>query len=349
MAGERHFDAIVSGQSRSLHARLCRPLLALASVPYGWVAARRRRAYRTGRKRSYPAGVPVISVGNITAGGTGKTPLVAYLVRHMAESDRSPAILTRGYKAVAGRSDEAELLKRLTGVTVVVNPDRVAGAQSAVAAGADVLVMDDGFQHMRLRRDLDIVTIDATRPFGYGAVLPRGLLREPVDALSDANVIVITRCDQVDTATLESLRRRLAALAPGAAVAESVMAPIALRGFDGRERPVDSLAGAKVWAFCGVGNPESFYGTLEALGARLVGRSRFDDHYAYQDRDIARLIDRARSADAVPMTTAKDAVRLDGLAGAKEIRWLQIEVRLRSGEAALHDRLDKVLRAATVD
>jgi len=230
----------------------------------------------------------------------------------------------------------------------VVNPDRVAGARSAVAAGADVLVMDDGFQHMRLRRDLDIVTIDATCPFGYGAVLPRGLLREPIEALDDADAIVLTRCDQVDEAALAAVRQRLATLAPRAVVAESVMAPMALRGFDGSEAPPGSLAGEAVWAFCGVGNPEAFYATLETLGARLVGRSSFNDHHAYDDRDIARLIDSARAAGAALITTAKDAVRLEGFAEAKTkgIRRLQIELRLRCGEAALFGRLDEAVRAA---
>ncbi|MCY2924491.1 MAG: tetraacyldisaccharide 4'-kinase, partial [Planctomycetota bacterium] len=131
-------------------------------APYAGAVRLRRWAYRKGLLHSHKAGVPVVCVGNLTAGGTGKTPMVAWVVKHLREQGRRPAILTRGYKAHRGISDEAELLKAVTGADVVVQADRVAGAAGAIAAGADVCVMDDGYQHLRLRRDFSIVLLDAT-------------------------------------------------------------------------------------------------------------------------------------------------------------------------------------------
>lgn len=338
---ERCWHDTISGGQTCLGARLGRAALRAASWPYAAATGMRRWCYRRGWKGSYSAGAGVISVGNITTGGTGKTPLAVWVARRLGEDGRRPAILTRGYKAVEGVSDEAEMLKRLTGVPVIVNPDRLAGAKAAVGQGADVLIMDDGFQHLRLRRDLDIIVIDATCPFGYDAVLPRGLLREPAGALKDADVIVITRCDQADRQALSAIHGRLAALAPDAVLAESVMAPTALCGFDGGQEDPACLAGESVWAFCGLGNPEGFYRTLAGLGAPLAGRTSFNDHHSYSTRDVRRLHERASSALLV--TTAKDAVKLAGVGGAADIRWLEVELAFRSGE---HDVARLVSAAA---
>jgi len=338
---ERYWHAVVSGGRNCLGARLLRPVLRACSWPYGWAAAGRRRLYRWGWKRSFAAEVPVISVGNVTVGGTGKTPLVAWVVGQLAEAGRTPAILTRGYKAVGGASDEAEMLTRATGAAVIVNADRVAGAAEAVAGGADVLVMDDGFQHVRLRREMDIVTLDATCPFGYGRVLPRGTLREPLRALRVADAIVITRCDQVAPEALEAIRRRVAALAGGAMVAESVMQPTRVCAFDGPAEAVESLAGRMGWAFCGLANPEGFYRTLTDTGLRLAGRTSFNDHHAYTAEDVAAVRGHARSAGAsLLVTTAKDAVKLAALGGPlDEVRWLEIAVAFSAGGEALREAI----------
>ncbi|RLG28969.1 tetraacyldisaccharide 4'-kinase, partial [Methanosarcinales archaeon] len=170
---------IMSGRRRGVGAAALRAAAAVASCPYAAAMRLRRWAYRKGVLSSRSARAGVICVGNITTGGTGKTPMVAWVVDRLAQAGKTPAILTRGYRSAEGGSDEAALLKRLTGAAVVVNPDRAAGAKQALAGGADVLVMDDGFQHLRLRRDLDVVLIDATNPFGFGRCLPRGMLREP--------------------------------------------------------------------------------------------------------------------------------------------------------------------------
>ena len=184
---------IMSGRRRGAVPALLRGAGWVLSKPYAGLLWLRRRLYRLGLLGAYKPAVPVISIGNITTGGTGKTPMVVWVVRWLKSAGLQPAILTRGYKAVDGRADEAEMLWQATGVPVVAEADRVDAARSAVAGGAEVLVLDDGFQHLRLRRDLDIVLIDATNPFGFGHCLPRGLLREPVSALGDADAVDLRR------------------------------------------------------------------------------------------------------------------------------------------------------------
>ncbi|MBI4878532.1 MAG: tetraacyldisaccharide 4'-kinase, partial [Planctomycetes bacterium] len=168
-------------------------LAALASLPYGLAVRLRNRAYDAGLLRARCAAAVVVSVGNLSVGGTGKTPLVAMLARAARAAGRTPAILLRGYRRGARRaaeSDEAALHARLAqGVLVVADPDRVRGAERALAAGADLLILDDGFQHRRLKRDLDLVLADARDPFAGGRLLPRGLLREPLSSLARAHAL----------------------------------------------------------------------------------------------------------------------------------------------------------------
>jgi tetraacyldisaccharide 4'-kinase len=168
----------------------------------------RNRLFDWGWKRTHQADVPVVSVGNITTGGTGKTPLVAFLANWFQDQGQKPAILSRGYRAVDGGPNDEKLVLDLLcpGIMHLQNPDRVASARHAVTAQqVQVLVLDDGFQHRRLARDLDLVLIDATCPWGYGAVLPRGLLREPRSGMKRADLAIITRADQVS----EADRRRI--------------------------------------------------------------------------------------------------------------------------------------------
>jgi len=272
---------ILSGRRSGAAAAAVRALTWAASKPYGWLMRLRRWAYRAGLLPARSARAPVICVGNLTTGGTGKTPMAAWIVERLKEHGRRPAILLRGYKAAAGRSDEAELLRRTVGAAVIVNADRVAAAEAACADGADVLIMDDGLQHLRLRRDLDVVLIDATNPFGFGHCLPRGLLREPLSALRDVRALVVTRSDQIEPEALADLRLRLARAAPKAIVCTAVHEPVGIIDAAGRRLPVSDLAGAEVCAFCGIANPEAFFATLDGAGARVLAKLAFDDHVAY--------------------------------------------------------------------
>lgn len=339
----------MSGRRCGAVASCLRGATWLASKPYGLVMRVRRWGYRRGVLGSHDSPVPVISVGNITAGGTGKTPMVAWIVRHLSESGCKPAIVTRGYRAekadpdAAPKSDEAELLAELTGAAVIVEPDRVAGARRAADGGADVVVLDDGFQHRRLRRQLDIVLIDAVEPLGFGHCLPRGLLREPSAALAEADAIVITHADEVSPERLAELRGRLTALCgPGVVMAEAAHKPVAAIDQAGLSHPPTDLAGRKVFAFCGLGSPEHFFASLAGLGADVVGTAELADHAAYCDEDMAGLAEAASRCGAeIMVTTQKDHVRLEGIARGEGTRiWqLAIEIDVTSGRDELLARI----------
>ncbi len=262
------------------------------------------------------AGIPVICIGNITVGGTGKTPMVGWVVEVLKKAGKHPAILTRGYGG-----DEPKLLARF-GVPVVAEPDRVKGAAIAKEKGADVLVMDDGFQHRRLARDLDLVLVDATDPWGDGHLLPWGKLREPREALGRAGAVVITRSDQVQPGALRVLREEIGRLAPKALLAEAVHEPVG--GEDLREK--------RVLAVCGIGNPEAFRKTLEGLGAQVTLKA-FPDHHAYTAADVVAIVGTA--GDLPVITTEKDWVKLEVFQGAAGWKALGVRIRLSHGSEVL--------------
>jgi tetraacyldisaccharide 4'-kinase len=332
----------IRGSRNGAVAALARCVLWAASNPYAGLMRLRRWGYRRGWLRSHQPAVPVISVGNITAGGTGKTPMVAWVVRQLQQAGLRPAVLTRGYMPAGGPSDEATLLEQLCRpARVIVNPDRVAGAAQAVAAGANVLVMDDGFQHLRLRRQLDIVLVDATEPFGLGYVLPRGLLREPLSALQDADAVVLTRSDAVTPERAWEVLGLLRRHTRGATFHTCIHRPTRLIAQDGAELDLSVLAGRRVLPFGGLGNPEAFFDTLGKLGADLAGTVAFDDHVRYSPADLADLQARARAAGATALvTTAKDRVKLPPAAPADLPIWtLEVEVAIIDGRQALVDRI----------
>ena len=340
----RTIDDILSGRRRGVLYGALRGGLLAASLPYSGLMRLRRWAYRRNFLSSYRVEAPVICVGNITAGGTGKTPMVAWLVRQLETMGRKPAILTRGYKAVGGQSDEARLLEDLCGVKVVVNADRVAGARWAIRAGADVLVMDDGFQHRRLGRDLDIVLVDATNPFGYGHCIPRGLLRELPTALAEAQALVITRTGMVDAQRAQPLRERLTLLAPQACIVTADHEPIDLVT-PGGSVPLSSLSGRRVLAFCGLGNPAAFFESLRRLGCRLVHEWALPDHAAYDSQVLETLRRRMFDSGAeLAVTTQKDAVKLPAAPGI-EVWTLRIQMQLGEGCDDLRRLLGRLVMA----
>ncbi len=336
---------ILSARRRGLAWSAVRAGLWAASKPYAAAMRLRRWTYRRELASTNTAAAPVISVGNLTTGGTGKTPMVARVIGWLKDAGYRPAILTRGYRAAEHApgvplSDEAEMLAQITGAEVVVNADRSAGAEHAVADGADVLVMDDGFQHQRLRRDLDIVLIDAVEPFGFGHCLPRGLLREPVSALADADAVVLTHTDEIAPDRLAELGRRVKALAPSSSHHAAVHAPTGLVDPDGGRTAPEKLMGRKVYAFCGLGSPEHFFLTLTGLGARLTGRRILADHAVYTQElldDIAA--EAARTETALLVTTQKDYVKLSRLQPPPGLCRLRVEVLLTGGGEALRRRV----------
>lgn len=293
--------------------RLLRALLRVISVPYRLAVALRNGAYDLRLVRTYSADVPVISVGNITTGGTGKTPLVIWLCRLLDEKSLKCAVLTRGYKSAKGLvSDEPAILARAcTGAKVLVNADRVAAARRAVDEfAAQVLVMDDGFQHRRLGRDLDIVAIDATRPFGYNRLLPAGLLREPKKAIRRADAVVITHYDQSDTVGIDLLEKQMRRIKPDLVIAKAIHRHRCARGTGDVSYDLDELRKKHIFAFCGIGNPEAFINRLKKHGMHVVGTRIYNDHHNYSESDFAQIREQAASLGAdMILSTEKDWVK----------------------------------------
>jgi tetraacyldisaccharide 4'-kinase len=345
-----HLRALLAGTQRGPAATLKRVALRVASVPYGWAVRARNGLFDRGWKHSEKAGVPVISVGNLTVGGTGKTPCVEYVARRLREWDRQVAILSRGYGNDRGPNDEALVLEEnLPDVPHLQDADRVALAKIAVTElESDALVLDDGFQHRRLARDLDIVLIDATEPWGYGYLLPRGLLREPASGLKRAGVIVLTRCDQVDAASLTRLREQTAKLAPLAPIVETSHRPAHWIDAQRQTRPLEYLRGKKALAFCGIGNPDAFRKTLEGLGVTIEGEGfrAFPDHHPYGRTDVEALRNWARqeATEGVVVTTQKDLVKLRlTRLGDCELWALRIQLHPHAGQDALDRKLKEAL------
>jgi tetraacyldisaccharide 4'-kinase len=299
--------------------------------------------YRRGTFRTTKLPQPVISVGNITTGGTGKTPLVEWIARMLFENGRSVCVLTRGYgrKAPAERvlvsdrqtvfstpdvaGDEAYLMAtNLRGVAAVISDaNRIAAARDAVKhLHSNCFVLDDGFQHLRLARDLDIVLIDATNPWGGGHLLPEGRLREPLSGLKRADALVITRVDQVDD--INAVTKELGRLS-GCPVFTSRMKTREIVSLTNSSLPVDDPVGA----FCGVGNPGSFFTQVKLEGYTTVFEKAFRDHQPYSQQLLDSICQDARRAGAQSLiTTAKDAVKLRSLNHAMPIYSLNVEISI---------------------
>jgi tetraacyldisaccharide 4'-kinase len=329
------FRQLADGSLRGLGPTLLRGGLATLAVPYAVASAARNLLYDNGLVRQWSVDAPVISIGNLTLGGTGKTPLVAWVARELLAQDRRPAVVSRGYAArPAHLSDEAaELAIVLPGVPHVANRDRVAAAARAAELGADVVVLDDGFQHRRLRRDVDILAIDATDPFGCDHLIPRGLLRESLAGLRRAEAVVLTRADRIDAPRRDAIRtavNRARRGRPPVVWLDTRHAAVAVRGSDGSVAPLASLAGRRVAAFCGIGNPAAFRHTLTEVGAEVVGFRSFADHHHYTPADIGSLATWAEGVGAEQtVTTLKDLVRL-GTHQPLRLRVVAVEIAVES-------------------
>jgi len=347
---EESFYTLVSGQRRGIGPSLLRGLLRVASVPYGWGAGVRNRLFDWGWKPSERVAVPVVSVGNLTLGGTGKTPCVEYVCRFYRDLDLRVAILSRGYGAEHGRNDEALVLEEnLPDVPHLQGADRVALARTALEElESEVLVLDDGFQHRRLARDLDVVLVDATEPWGLGYLFPRGLLRESPRSLRRAGVVMLTRCDQVPEETRARLRQQVSRLAPQAPLVETRHGPVELVGSGAQTESLAPLSARPVAAFCGIGNPDAFRRTLTDLGTTVCAFRTFPDHHSYSRADVEDLRRWAREqpTDCVVVTTQKDLVklRLSDLAGRP--LWalrIRLQALAEGGTAALDQQLRSIV------
>ncbi len=350
--GRSRWLAVVSGQARGPLAALARSGLAiLAGLYRGGLASADLRWRLPGLVKH--ATTPVISIGNLTVGGTGKTPMAAYLARVVMEAGGRPLIVSRGYGANEGPNEEARELARLCpAVPHIQDPDRLRAITGwAASHPCEVAILDDGFQHRRLARDLDIVLVDALQPFGFGHVLPRGLLREPASALRRADLVVITRADLVGRDELDQLKETVARRArPGTPVLVARHVAGDLVRLDGSRRSADRLRGQDIAAACGIGNPDAFRRTLEALGARVRLFHAFPDHHAYTRGDIDGLVQAARAAGLKTLvTTGKDYVKWTPLTAGQattadpDIAALEVTLRIVDGEEVLRSRIAALL------
>ncbi len=341
--------------------------LAPAGALFGLAVALRGAAYDRGMAIVTRAGVPVISIGNLAVGGAGKTPATAAIAARLKARGRRVAILSRGYGATrsdprvvsngervllgaAEGGDEPVLLaRRLFGVPVLCGPRRADVARRAVTEfGADVLLLDDGFQHRKLGRDLDVVLLDASNPFGNGRLLPAGPNREPPSALRRAGLVWLSRVDQVGADGAEPLERlrSLAREASGAGLVESRHAPEELLdGMLSRPLGLGALRGQRVLLLSGLARPGSFRRTVEGLGAEIGGEQRHPDHHRFSEHDLEEALRAAgRRGCALVITTEKDAVRLpESAARDPRVAVLRIHAEIVRGGELLDAALDAAL------
>ena len=345
------YERVISGEKKTFLASFVLAVFTLLSLAYLALYLLRVLAYKLRLRRVRILPKKVVSVGNLTVGGTGKTPFIELLSRMIKERNYKPVILSRGYAAKDGaNSDELLVLREnLPKVPHYTAPSRYQAGLEALSKETentpDVFLLDDGFQHWQLKRDLDIVLVDALNPFGYGRLTPRGMLREPMGALSRADMFVITRGDQVQPEIIEVLKESLQKFNPEAPLAVSHHEVRSLREVGTRKkREISSLKDVKVLGFCGIGNPRAFHGLLVHLGAQVAAFHAFRDHFHY-NAEILRLISQEAMllGCTALVTTQKDAVKLRDFQIEPPILELIIGVEITEGRDEVAGKLTEVL------
>jgi len=379
---------VIFGRARGFRATMMRIMLwGLSGVYRAGVGLRLRRFRKGGIEQQY-LGTQVISIGNLTVGGTGKTPVVELFARTLRERHRQPAILSRGYKSkklpkaqqwkgrttgeeipadempkivsdgreplidVSYAGDEPWMLaKNLPGVSVVVDKNRVKGGRFAVRElESDILILDDGLQYLHLAHSLDVVLVDQSAPFGTGQMLPRGTLREPARNLCRADYIFITKCDGSSN---EELIKKMRKYNRHAEIIECTHGPQHLENlFTGERVPLDFLDEKYVAAISGIAVPESFEKILRNLGAKVEFHRVFSDHHSFNQKDIDRFMNRCMQRDIeMIVTTEKDAVRfMKPTELDVPVYFLRIEVDILKGQEVWERLVDRICREkATID
>src|SRR5438128_7139102 len=377
-AGETFVLEVIFEQRRGTWAAIVRAALFFLSKVFAVLVKVRRFLYNVRLLRDSTLGVQVIAIGNLTVGGTGKTPVVEKFARELQNQGRKVAILSRGYRSkppplgkrfmnkILFRNDSTPprvvsdgksllldsetagdepymLASNLKDVVVLVDKDRVKSGRYAIEKfGCDTLLLDDGFQYWKLRgRRQDIVLVDRQQPFGNERLLPRGTLREPPSHLARATTIFITKSDG-DT---EELRRRIAQFNPTASVIECIHHPLYLEDvFTGQRSGLETLKGSRVASFSGIAQPESFEQSLVQLGAELVYTKRFADHHRFTQQEVINAINRSKKRQAQHIiTTQKDAVRFPKIDRRDlPIYFMRVEIKILNGADDFHDCVQKI-------
>ena len=338
-----YIEGIIRGREKSAVFVLLSPFLFILSVVYAFGVWIHQGLYRTGVLKRFRAPVPVVSVGNIMAGGTGKTPFVIVIYQELVARGFHPCILTRGYKG----GDEALMLTEILGPVVFSGVDRVASFRTAEQMGVfDSVILDDGFQHWRFERDCDIVLLDAEDPFGNKGLLPLGALREPLTALQRADVILLTRTDRVLPGRVERLLEQMRGAVPKAVLGCSVFsARVVTDIFSGNVIPFAAVPGA-AGCLCAIGSPDNFRRTIEPLGIIPVIFAVFTDHHNFTQDDIASFVRACRSKKLEKIfMTHKDAVKMRGyreLFTGLQVMRIDIETKVVYGKNEFVSVLDRL-------
>jgi tetraacyldisaccharide 4'-kinase len=376
---ERWGADVIFGRAKGFRAWLARLLMSALSWIFRILVQLRLWRYRSGWKHQHHLGCQVVAIGNITVGGTGKTPVVELLARSLRDQGRAVSILSRGYKShklerpqrwsnAKGKAIPAErmpkvvstgkallldskyagdepfmLARNLDGVSVVVDKNRVKGGRFAIEhLGADMLLLDDGMQYLDLAHGIDIVLVDSGSPFGTGSLLPRGTLREPPKNLRRASYILLTKCNGHPN---DELIARIRRYNKTAAIIECAHGPIHLENVFTRERqPLEFLKDKWVGAISAIAVPEAFEGSLEKLGARVEIRRRFSDHHRFTRKDVDKFMQRCVERDMeIIVTTEKDAVRFPRPSSIDvPIYFLRIEVEILRGREIWDDLIQRL-------
>jgi len=348
----------ISGNRKGIVAALTRISLGCVTPIYRMAIYLRNKRFNTATKQRNGrvirnAGIPVISIGNMTTGGTGKTPMVIWITKRLRSYGMRVAIVSRGYgsenrSGVNGPNDEAlEMEHRLPDTPHLQDPDRYRMTQIAAnELDSEIIVLDDAFQHRQLARNLDIVLIDATEPFGFHRLLPRGLLREPLHGLLRSDLIVLMRVHLISIADRNAIVQKIKRYAPNTAIAETRIRANHLLQFDGQTEAIAKLKGQPVFVFCGIGNPENFNLTLEKLNCDIIGSEQYADHYHYQRSDLEHIKNSAQANKAAMIVcTHKDLVKIGtNRLGGIPVYALVVDVEFLSGEKEVEEHLKKFAR-----
>lgn len=362
-----YLKRVIKKEETGKLASVVRFILNLLSYIYSAASRLRAFAYRKKLMPKKEASVPVISIGNITTGGTGKTPFTAFLLDKLKEK-YSIAVISRGYGASkdvdepflikagsniyadsAQAGDELFMLARKTdNVIFIRSADRYQGTVLAEEKGAELIILDDGFQHYQLQREVDVVIIDAEDPFSNRKVLPAGLLREPFSALKRADIFLLNHTENVEYSRIEALKKEINKKSPanrGVFAAETISEKcISVAGEAVNE--ANFLEGKRVFAFSGIGSPEAFKRTIESIGGNLVSYRVFKDHYNYQKEDLLTLVDQYEASKAdIILTTEKDAVKLfdfGDMIGELPFYYLTISMQLDDSKKLLEAVNEKI-------
>ena len=359
-------------QNQPFGVRLLLGLLTTLSKAFHAVVAIRYFFYDIGVLRRFPLGCQVISIGNVTAGGTGKTPVTEIFARELTNAGRKVAILSRGYRrkeapwwkrmfsqvvepplvvsdgrrvlldSATGGDEPYMLANNLSGVCVVVDRNRVKAGRWAVRKfGCDTLILDDGFQYQKLKHTLEVVLVDRTNPFGNGHMLPRGVLREPASHIARADVIFLTKSDGHPDEVVDQIRE----YNTKAEIIECRHAPRLLRDvWSGKELPLEWLKGKTLATLSGIAVPQGFEDSIRRLGAKVIWCERYADHHRYDSSEIIYALNRAADLGAEALiTTEKDAVRFPRLASTTvPCYYLRVDIEILSGGDNFADAIDRI-------